>query len=88
MVEKLKDKIEGKGYEELRETIRRERQGVTGTILEEVIKFARQAAFSRHLCVPKVRRSLCRHPKLHERTLENLHGEADVGTLFIKHSQA
>ncbi len=56
MVKKLKDQIEGKGFEELSENIRREGQGVTGAILEEAIKIrGARAAFGHHLHVSGMR---------------------------------
>ena len=79
MVEKLKDQIEGKGLEELSKTIRCEGQSVTGAILEEAIKIrgAKQLSATTYVC-QECGRTLHRHPKLHERTLETLHGEVKI----------
>ena len=79
MVEKLKDQIEGQGLEELSETIRREGQSVTGALLEEAIRIrgAKQLSATTYVC-QECGRTLRRHPKLHERKLETLHGEVKI----------
>lgn len=79
MIEKLKDKIEGKGFEELSEAVRREGRDVSGAILEEVIKSrgASHLSAATHVC-QECGRTLSRHPKPHERTLESLNGEIKI----------
>ena len=79
MVDQLKDEIEGKGFEELSETLRRKGHSVTGAILEEVLKSrgASQLAASRHVC-EACGRTLTRQRKPHRRKLESLHGPVEI----------
>ena len=79
MIDKLKDEIEGKGFEELSELLRSKGQSVTGAILEEVLKSrgASQFAATTHVC-EECGRTLTRHTKPHRRQLESLHGEVEI----------
>jgi hypothetical protein len=79
MIEKLEKEIEGKGFEELSDLLRREGQQVSGAVLEEVLKSrgAKARAATRHVCA-ECGRSLTRQPELHRRTLESRHGEIEL----------
>jgi hypothetical protein len=79
MIEQLHKEVEGKGFEELSELLRRAGQTVTGAILAEVLKSrgAQAQAAHTHICAG-CGRSLTRQPKLQRRTLESLHGEVEI----------
>src|SRR5215475_12571927 len=79
MIKKLSNDIEGKDFQELSENLRKEGQTVTGAILEEVLKSrgAKQLVAEIHVC-GECGRSLKRQKKLHERTIETLHGKIKI----------
>lgn len=79
MIEKLEKEVEGKAFEEISDLLRREGQGVTGAVLEEVLKSrgSEARAATTHVC-EECGRSLTRQPKLHHRTLESRHGEIEI----------
>jgi len=79
MIDKLKDKIEGQGFEELSEMLRREGHSVTGAILAEVLKSrgASQRAATTYVC-EECGRTLKRQGKSHRRKLESLHGQVEI----------
>jgi hypothetical protein len=79
MIDKLKDKTEGKGFEEISEMLRREGQSVTGAILEEMLKSrgASQRAALTYVC-EECGRTLRRQGKPHRRKLESLHGALEI----------
>jgi len=79
MVEKLNNQVEGKGFEELSELLRREGKSVTGAIFEEGLKSrgAKQRLATTQVC-EGCGRTLTRQPKLQSRKVESLHGEIEI----------
>jgi Uncharacterised protein family (UPF0236) len=79
MIEKLDKEVEGKGFEEMSELLRREGKAVTAAVFEEVLKSrgAKQRLAATHVCEGCGRR-LTRQPKLRSRKVESLHGEVEI----------
>lgn len=79
MIEKLDKEVEGKGFEELSELLRREGKTVTAAVFAEVLKSrgAKQRLATTHEC-EGCGRSLTRQPQLRRRKVESLHGEVEI----------
>ena len=79
MVNKIKDQIEGKSFEEISDLLRQEGHSITGAILEEVIKSrgAKQISHATYVC-EECGRTLKRQPQLRQRTIESRHGEIRI----------
>lgn len=79
MIEKLSQEVEGKGFEELSELLRRAGKSVTGAVFEEVLKSrgAQERLATTQVCAG-CGRSLTRQSKLQSRKVESLHGSVEI----------
>ncbi len=79
MIEKLNKEVEGKGFEELSELLRREGKTVRSAVFEQALKSrgAKERLATTHVC-EGCGRSLTRQPQLRSRKVESLHGEVEI----------
>lgn len=79
MIEKMSKEVEGKGFDDLSELLRREGKSVTGAIFEEVLKSrgAKERLATTHVC-EGCGRTLTRQSKLQSRKVESLHGSVEI----------
>jgi hypothetical protein len=79
MVEKLRDEIGGKDFEELSALLGREGRRLTGALFEEVLKSrgAKERDQDRHVC-EDCGRMLKWQKQLHTKTVESRHGEVTI----------